>query len=76
VFLLTLCVCIPVRAQVAGRIESMKLLTTDTGWAASKSKLFWTTDGGASWKDITPKLNHEEQQVSSVFFWTLLPGGL
>lgn len=68
VFFLTLAVCIPTRAQTAGRIESMKLLTADTGWAATRNKLFWTTDGGANWKDITPKLDHQEQQVSSVFF--------
>jgi hypothetical protein len=54
VFFLTLSVCGSTHAQVAGHIESMKLLTTDTGWAATRNKLFWTTDGGASWKDITP----------------------
>ena len=78
---LTLCVCSATQAQQAGRIESMKLLTTDAGWAATNKKLFWTADGGASWRDITPKLNHEEQQVSSVFFldssvgWVLMHCG-
>jgi photosystem II stability/assembly factor-like uncharacterized protein len=66
--LLTLCVCPATQAQQAGPIKSMKLLTTDTGWAATDHKLFWTTDGGAHWKDITPKLNHERQSLSSVFF--------
>src|SRR5579863_1202282 len=66
--LLTLCLFRDTQAQQAGRIESMKLLTPNVGWAATKQKLFWTTDGGAQWKDITPKLDHEEQQVSSVFF--------
>ena len=81
VFFLTLAVCASTRAQVAGRIESMKLLTPDTGWAATGKKLFWTTDGGSSWKDITPKLNHKRQMVSSVFFldpstgWVLLSCG-
>jgi photosystem II stability/assembly factor-like uncharacterized protein len=78
---LTLCVCPATQAQRAGRIESIKLLTADTGWAATNKKLFWTTDGGAQWKDITPKLNHKEQHVSSVFFldastgWVLLNCG-
>jgi len=68
-------------AQQAGRIESMKLLTADVGWAATNKKLFWTTDGGAQWKDITPKLDHKRQMVSSVFFldpstgWVLLSCG-
>ena len=59
----------------------MKLLTSNIGWAATKSHLFWTTDGGAQWKDITPKLNHRRQMVSSVFFldastgWALLSCG-
>jgi probable HAF family extracellular repeat protein len=67
--------------QQAGQIKSMKLLTTDTGWAATEHKLFWTTDGGTQWKDITPKPNHKRQTISSVFFldsstgWVLLNCG-
>ena len=77
----TLCLCAGSIAQQAGRIESMKLLTLDTGWAATNKKLFWTTDGGVQWKDITPKLSHKRQMVSSVFFldsstgWVLLSCG-
>ena len=76
--LLTICLGMAATAQQAGRIESMKLLTPDVGWAATKHKLFWTTNGGARWSDITPKLEHKEQSVSSVFFldsstgWVLL----
>ncbi len=55
-------------AQQPGRILSMKLLTPEVGWAATSKQLFWTTDGGVQWKDITPKLNHKRQAVSSVFF--------
>lgn len=79
--LLTLCLCANVSAQQAGRIESMKLLTPSTGWAATNQKLFWTNDGGSQWKDITPKLSHKRQAVSSVFFldastgWVLLNCG-
>jgi photosystem II stability/assembly factor-like uncharacterized protein len=79
--LLTLCLCTTISAQQAGRIESMKLLTPNVGWAATNKKLFWTNDGGAQWKDITPKLNHKSQAVSSVFFldpsngWVLLSCG-
>jgi photosystem II stability/assembly factor-like uncharacterized protein len=75
---LSLCLCTGVSAQ---QIESMKLLTPEVGWAATAQKLFWTTNGGAQWKDITPKLKHEEQGISSVFFldsstgWVLLRCG-
>lgn len=64
-------------AQQTGRIESMKLLTPDVGWAATTSQLFWTTDGGAKWKDVTPKIA-PGQSIDSVFFldtsvgWALL----
>jgi photosystem II stability/assembly factor-like uncharacterized protein len=76
--LLTLCLFRDTQAQQAGRIESMKLLTPDVGWAATKHKLFWTTNGGGRWSDITPKLEHKQQTLSSVFFldsstgWALL----
>lgn len=71
----------PAEGQQSSRIEFAKLLTTSTGWAATKNKLFWTTDGGTHWKDITPKLKHKRQLVSSVFFlndqigWVLIGCG-
>lgn len=75
---LILCLVCFSQAETAGRIKSMKLMTTDVGWAATDKKLFWTTDNGAHWTDITPKLDHKTQTVSSVFFldasrgWALL----
>src|SRR5580698_7957351 len=66
--LLALCLCIPSIAEQVGQIKSMKLLTPDIGWASTSQKLFWTADAGAHWKDITPKLHHKWQIVSSVFF--------
>ena len=70
---------VPVSAQqMASPIQSMKLLTADVGWASNGQTLFWTTDGGKHWKDITPKLAHKWQAVSSVSFldtstgWALL----
>jgi len=77
VFFLTLSVCGSTHAQVAGHIESMKLLTTDIGWAATRNKLFWTTDGGASWKDITPNTARGRTITSATFSdqshgWVLL----
>jgi hypothetical protein len=45
--LLTLCLFHDTQAQQASQIESMKLLPSDTGWAATRNKLFRTADGGA-----------------------------
>jgi photosystem II stability/assembly factor-like uncharacterized protein len=77
--LLIVCLCATVSAQQAGRIESMKLLTPDVGWAATARNLFWTVDSGQHWKDIAPKFG-PGQSIDSVFFqdastgWVLLIG--
>jgi photosystem II stability/assembly factor-like uncharacterized protein len=71
--MLPLCVCPATQAQQAGRIESMKLLTANTGWAATNKKLFFTTDGGTQWKDITPRTK-PDRKISSVFFLDLSHG--
>jgi photosystem II stability/assembly factor-like uncharacterized protein len=66
-----------VLAQQAGRVESMKLLNSEVGWAATNRRLFGTTTGGHEWKDITPKAK-TDRTISSVFFldvangWVLL----
>jgi hypothetical protein len=65
--LLTLCVCRATQAQQAGRIESMKLSTPNVGWAATNKQLFRTTDGGSSWRDITPKTESNRMIVHVLF---------
>lgn len=58
----------------------MQLLTPDVGWVLCCGGLFWTTDSGKNWKNITPPLS-AGQGVSSVFFldvsdgWALLESG-
>lgn len=75
--LLMLCLCAAASAQRAVGIESMKLLTPEVGWAATRSSLFWTTDNGEHWKDITPRAK-TQRGIASVFFldtsngWVLL----
>lgn len=79
-FPVSLIICLFAAAS-AEQVESMKLLTSESGWAATDKKLFWTSDGGSHWKDITPRLKREEQNVSSIFFldssagWVLLHCG-
>jgi len=46
----------------------LKLLTPEVGWAADPQRLFWTTDGGGDWKDITPKKPVVEEEIASAFF--------
>lgn len=64
-------------AQQAGEIESMKLLAGDTGWVLKDHRVFWSSDNGQRWRDITPPLGRE-REVASVFFldtsagWALL----
>jgi len=59
------------------RLQSMKLLTPEVGWAADQ-RLFWTANGGGDWKDITPKKPVEGEEIGSIFFldtsagWVLL----
>lgn len=61
----------------AQQVQSMKLLTPQTGWARSGQHLYWTTDDGAHWKDIAPPKSPAEN-IGGVFFldesdgWVLL----
>ncbi len=67
-------------AQVSAAVQSMKLLTPQVGWTANDENLFWTTDGGMHWKNITPQKSSNEVIVDVFFLdtnmgWALLSGG-
>ena len=51
-------------------VNSMHLLTPDIGWASSfQGALYWTEDGGNTWKTITPPDAGEfYKRLNSVFF--------
>jgi hypothetical protein len=49
------------------QIEDMKLLSNNIGWAATVENLFWTSDGGHSWKNVMPK-TAGQVQIRSTFF--------
>jgi photosystem II stability/assembly factor-like uncharacterized protein len=48
-------------------IKDFKLLSSGTGWASTGARLFFTTDNGAHWKDISPP-NPNRDELASVFF--------
>lgn len=81
--LMMLCLGSIAVTQTAGQIKSMRLLTADVGWVATERTLFWTTNGGDSWKDITPKAGQGQGReiIKSVFFldsssgWVLMAYG-
>ncbi len=76
--LFALLLCAIAAAQQPGELESMKLLTPEVGWTATAQRLFWTTNAGGDWKDITPKTSFPEEEIASAFFldtsrgWVLL----
>jgi len=63
------------------QVTSMKLLAPGIGWAVTDfgRKLYWTTNDGEKWDDITPpNVRSEDLRVAQVFFldthtgWALL----
>jgi probable HAF family extracellular repeat protein len=54
-------------AQHSGAVQSMKLQTSQVGWAASENRVFRTNNAGENWKDITPKAE-SSSEIASVFF--------
>jgi photosystem II stability/assembly factor-like uncharacterized protein len=59
--------------QHSGSLQTMKLLTSQVGWTATEDRLFWTTDGGENWKDITPHFV-ASTEIASVFFLDISNG--
>lgn len=55
---------------VEGAFPSMKLLSRTIGWGISDGHLYWTTDSGDHWTDITPQLIGVRKRVGigPVFF--------
>lgn len=67
-------------------VGDMKMLTPETGWAVTgayrgTTRLSWTTDGGAHWRDITPipfanaestpegeRIDGQPETLASIFF--------
>ncbi len=50
-----------------GVVTDMKLLAPGVGWAERGGRLYWTSDDGANWKDISPPLDTGER-LDGIFF--------
>jgi hypothetical protein len=58
-------------------LVAMKQLTPGAGWARSHCRLYWTSDNGQQWKDITPPMSASQTLEDTVFAdeihgWTAL----
>ncbi len=53
--------------QVGG-LEEAKLITPNDGWARSAKQLMFTTDQGATWKEITPTGGGVDFTIAKVLF--------
>lgn len=60
-------------------VQHMQLLTPEIGWASTPNQLFWTSDAGRNWKNVTPSTS-PTGKVAAVFFldasrgWVLSSG--
>ena len=66
--------CIPGLSQE----KHMQLLAPGVGWALGADRLYWTTDNGAHWADVTPSKAFPNEKIADVYFkdvtdgWALL----
>src|SRR5579863_8564664 len=69
----------PIHSPPKANVLDASMLSPSEGWALSgpRTKLWWTTDGGGQWRQITPSTQANET-ILSVFFldtqvgWALL----
>src|SRR5690349_6109620 len=78
--LIALCFCRPASAQQGAGGKYMHVIAPGVGWVLMPGRLYWTTDGGGQWSDITPKSPCPSEAIVAVFFldtsngWVLLSG--
>jgi photosystem II stability/assembly factor-like uncharacterized protein len=58
---------------MTSNVLAMKLLTTKIGWFQTERGLYWTTNGGSTWKNITPP-SESFGQISAVDFLNTTQG--
>ena len=57
---------LPVMAIANANVRSAHQISSLVGWAATPHRIFWTTNAGVEWSDITPSVS--SSNISSVFF--------
>lgn len=55
------------QAHISSSARNIQLLTPEVGWTFLGNGLFWTTDGGGHWKNISPPAERSKH-IASVFF--------
>jgi photosystem II stability/assembly factor-like uncharacterized protein len=48
-------------------LVAMKQMTSEAGWARSHCRLYWTSDNGQQWKDITPPMSASQTLEDTIF---------
>lgn len=48
-------------AQMTPLVSTFQQLTVDIGWVANEDALYWTSDAGRTWKDVSPSYMHSNQ---------------
>ncbi len=53
-------------------VEDMKLIAPNSGWSLAAGRLFWTSDNGQNWDEITP--GYGQQPIIKAFFFDAKTG--
>jgi photosystem II stability/assembly factor-like uncharacterized protein len=67
IIILGLIIAVFLCANASADIQDMKLLTTKIGWVVTETNLYWTTDAGSTWHNITPP-STSFGHIAAVFF--------
>jgi photosystem II stability/assembly factor-like uncharacterized protein len=51
-----------------GVVTNMKLMAPNVGWAERGVRIYWTTDNGANWTDMTPPTPAAGENIADIFF--------
>lgn len=60
-------------AQHRSSLASMKMVSSTTGWVITCNRLYWSTDSGRHWTDITPVLT-QKREVAGAYFLDVSSG--
>src|SRR5574340_995217 len=67
--------CLLLCTSAVAQERHMQLLASDTGWVLGANKLYWTTDNGGRWEDITPPCPVQTKRSRTSTSRTQVTGG-